>query len=206
MKSRIPLLGTKLKHSSEGTDSFEINHPVHRSFQISAYGAPDRSAWVEAIYNVTDRLLPVEECPSNRVAMTYLCENRPELVEDHWAFGIPELMKPALKGTLRKQGSGFPWSWQERLFVLKGCGLFYFKEDAHLPVGVVDMDGCQIIMEVGGEAPFKIRRPDGSEMSVRAGSEKLRAKWMESLNRATQRQKSGQDYDLVLEHWMNAIN
>jgi len=43
----IPLLGTKLKHSSEGTDSFEISHPVHRSFQISAYGPEDRGSGLQ---------------------------------------------------------------------------------------------------------------------------------------------------------------
>ena len=32
-----------------------------------------------------------------------------------------------MAGVLTKQGSGFPWSWQERIFVLKGSGLFYFK-------------------------------------------------------------------------------
>jgi len=138
--------------------------------------------------------------------MLYLCENRPELVEDHWAFGIPELMRPTLKGTLSKQGSGFPWYWQERMFILKGSGLFYFKEDSHIPAGVVDMEGCVIILEIGGEAPFKIRRPDGSEMNIRAGSEKLRAKWIKALEGASQRQKSGQDYDVVLDKWDKEIN
>lgn len=198
----IPLLGCTLKHSSEGTDSFEIAHPVTRNFFLSAYSPDDRAEWVAALYECTDVMEPVSSCEANREAMTYLVQTRPDQVENPWEYGIPELMNPALKGTLTKQGSGFPWPWQERFFVLKGSGLWYFKAGKHEPAGVIDMEGCDMIEQPGAEAPFNIVRPDKSEMAIRAGSDQIRQKWIAALRKAAERRKSGQDFDEVLSDWL----
>jgi len=198
----IPLLGCTLKHSSEGTDSFEISHPVTRNFFLSAYSPDDRAEWVAALYECTDKMEPVSSCEANREAMHYLVETRPDQVVNHWEYGIPEISNPTLKGTLTKQGSGFPWPWQERFFVLKGSGLWYFKEGKHEPAGVVDMEACDLVEQEGPEAPFKLIRPDKTEMAVRAGSDAIRQKWVAAMRNASERHKSGQDFDVVLADWL----
>jgi len=134
--------------------------------------------------------------------MHYLVETRPDQVVNHWEYGIPEISNPTLKGTLTKQGSGFPWPWQERFFVLKGSGLWYFKEGKHEPAGVVDMEACDLVEQEGPEAPFKLIRPDKTEMAVRAGSDAIRQKWVAAMRNASERHKSGQDFDVVLADWL----
>jgi hypothetical protein len=96
-----------------------------------------------------------------------------------------------------------------------------------VPSGVVDMEGCAVILDSGSDAPFKIRRPDGTEMCIRhvpslltpcqamqilspglflrAGGEKIRAKWIPMLERASSRSKSGQDHDMLLQEWVQKL-
>ena len=98
-------------------------HASHRNFYLLAADVDDRTGWIDAMRPSTEGRIDLESSLSvtsaNRAAMGYLVKERPELCDQPWGFANPPLMYPMLEGVLQKQGSGFPWSWQERQFVLQ---------------------------------------------------------------------------------------
>ena len=76
-----------------------------------------------------------------------------------------------------------------------------------MPNGVVDLQACKVTPLDDGtnDNCFKIRRPDQTEMLIRAGSALLRHQWLEALEEASKRHPTGQPHDLLLDRWYNEL-
>jgi len=208
----IPLEGVTLRHCDQGTDSFEVCHKSHRSFYLSAYNSTDRSSWVGAIYEKNEEIDSFDKADLS--AMRYLLQNRKELVDNPWAYGMPHLMGADRTGVLVKQGSGFPYRWQERHFVLKGCGLWYFKDGSPEPQGVIIMNKHTAVAlpdgekgsENRGEFAFEIQRSEGTcRMLLRSSTLQSQQDWVRALCSASSQPLGNEAHDAQLLHWNSKL-
>ena len=189
IKGCIPLQNCTLeqqqgKISEWGSYTFVIRSELHRNFYLSAFDKDDLIQWIRAL-TYSCQLEIDQSCEANVEAMKYLVSSRPELVDELYQYAHPELIDPEHTGWLVKRGSGFPYRWQRRFFVLQAGELWYFKDQGQSKgQGKVSLDGAKLKVEKTSRShqlEFELALASGRSLMLRCEDQTDWDMWMEML-------------------------
>ncbi|XP_064402649.1 PH domain-containing protein DDB_G0274775-like [Halichondria panicea] len=86
------------------------------------------------------------------------------------------------EGHLYKKGK-INKDWRQRLFVLNGKRLSYFKGGNHSPAGTVELKDIRNVTDIVEDGTFQIKTPD-RVYDIRGDTKEMSQEWVDAIKEA----------------------